>query len=217
MTITAQSPGQIEAAYSTGELEVLTSVGRPLPEVEIRIVDAEDHPLPVGHVGEVLVRGPTVMQGYWNNPLATAVTLRNGWLHTGDVGFQDERGQLTLKDRIKDVIISGGSNVYPREVEDALLAHPAVSEVSVLGRSHPDWGEEVVAIVVPTAGAQLTKPELDQWCLDRIARFKRPKAYLVVEALPKNSTGKVVKTALRDLLIRLGEEANARTWRWSLA
>ncbi|BCG04763.1 AMP-dependent synthetase (plasmid) [Paraburkholderia sp. PGU19] len=217
MTITAQSPDQIAAAYATGDFEVLSSVGRPLPEVEILIVDAEDHPLPVGHVGEVLVRGPTVMQGYWNNPLASAVTLRNGWLHTGDVGFQDEHGQVTLKDRIKDVIISGGSNIYPREVEDALLAHPAVSEVSVLGRSHPDWGEEVVAIVVPTAGAQLTKPELDQWCLDRIARFKRPKAYLVVEALPKNSTGKVVKTALRDLLIRLGEEANARTWRWSLA
>ncbi|CAM2184754.1 AMP-dependent synthetase [Paraburkholderia sacchari] len=217
MTITAQPPAQIAAAYASGDLGVLSSVGRSLPEVEIRIVDADDNPLPAGEIGEVLVRGPTVMQGYWNNPMASAATLRNGWLHTGDVGCQDEHGQLTLKDRIKDVIISGGSNIYPREVEDVLLAHPAVREVSVLGRSHPDWGEEVVAIVVPMAGAQLTKSELDQWCLDRIARFKRPKAYLVVEGLPKNSTGKVVKTALRDLLTRFGEEADARTWRWSLA
>lgn len=217
MTITAQSPDEIAAAYATGDLEVLSSVGRPLPEIEIRIADAEGHPLPEGEIGEVLVRGPTVMQGYWNNPPANAATLRNGWLHTGDVGWQDEHGQLTLKDRIKDVIISGGSNIYPREVEDTLLAHPAVSEVSVVGRSHPDWGEEVVAIVVPMAGAQLSKPELDQWCLDRIARFKRPKAYLVVEALPKNSTGKVVKTALRELLTRFGAQANTKTWHWSLA
>lgn len=107
-----------------------------MPGVEIRIADAEDRALPVGEIGEVPVRGTTVMQGYWNNPEASAATLRNGWLHTGDIGCQVEFGQLTLKDRSKDTIISGGFNIYPREVEDAALTHPAVTEVSVLGRIH---------------------------------------------------------------------------------
>ncbi|MFS8979392.1 AMP-binding protein [Cupriavidus necator] len=217
MTITAQPPHEIARAYAVGDLKALASVGRTLPGVEIRIADADDRALPVGEIGEVLVRGPTVMQGYWNNPEASAATLRNGWLHTGDVGCLDEQGQLTLKDRSKDTIISGGSNIYPREVEDALLAHAAVAEVSVLGRSHPVWGEEVVAVVVLKAGMRMTRSELDQWCLHRIARFKRPKAYLFVEALPKNSNGKVLKTALRELLAQGGEQANARTWRWQLA
>uniref|UniRef100_UPI003F490D49 class I adenylate-forming enzyme family protein n=1 Tax=Cupriavidus yeoncheonensis TaxID=1462994 RepID=UPI003F490D49 len=217
MTITAQSPHEIAHAHATGDLQALASVGRALPGVEIRIADSEDRALPVGEIGEVLVRGPTVMQGYWNNPEASAATLRNGWLHTGDVGCQDEHGQLTLKDRSKDTIISGGSNIYPREVEDALLAHAAVSEISVLGRNHPDWGEEVVAVVVLKAGTRVTSAELDQWCLQRIARFKRPKDYLFVEELPKNSNGKVLKTALRDLLAQRGEQPNATTWRWKLA
>lgn len=217
MTITAQSSDEIGRAYAVGDLKALASVGHALPGVEIRIADAGDRALPVGEVGEVLVRGPTVMQGYWNNPEASVATLRNGWLHTGDVGYVDEQGQLTLKDRSKDTIISGGSNIYPREVEDALLAHAAVAEVSVLGRRHPVWGEEVVAVVVLKAGMRMTQSELDQWCLHRIARFKRPKAYLFVNALPKNSNGKVLKTALRELLAQDGEQANARTWRWQLA
>ncbi|QUN30497.1 AMP-binding protein [Cupriavidus sp. KK10] len=217
MTITAQSSHEIGRAYAVGDLKALASVGHALPGVEIRIADAGDRALPVGEVGEVLVRGPTVMQGYWNNPEASVATLRNGWLHTGDVGCVDEQGQLTLKDRSKDTIISGGSNIYPREVEDALLAHAAVAEVSVIGRRHPVWGEEVVAVVVLKAGMRMTQSELDQWCLRRIARFKRPKAYLFVNALPKNSNGKVLKTALRELLAQGGEQANARTWRWQLA
>ncbi|GAB7549228.1 class I adenylate-forming enzyme family protein [Cupriavidus sp. 8B] len=217
MTITAQPPTAIARAHAAGDFNALASVGRALPGVEIRIADAEDRALPAGEIGEVLVRGPTVMQGYWNNPEASAATLRNGWLHTGDVGCQDKYGQLTLKDRSKDTIISGGSNIYPREVEDALLTHPAVCEVSVLGRSHPDWGEEVVAVVVRKTGMQVSESELDQWCLHRIARFKRPKSYLFAEALPKNSNGKVLKTALRDLLARPDQVANARTWRWRLA
>ncbi|MFJ1257165.1 class I adenylate-forming enzyme family protein [Cupriavidus sp. CuC1] len=217
MTITAQSPHEIARAHAAGDLKALASVGRTLPGVEIRIADAEDRALPVGEIGEVLVRGPAVMQGYWNNPEASAATLRNCWLHTGDVGCRDEHGQLTLKDRSKETIISGGSNIYPREVEDALLAHAAVAEVSVLGRSHPDWGEEVVAAVVLKAGMRMSSSELDQWCLHRIAKFKRPKAYLFVEELPKNSNGKVLKTALRDLLAQRGEQANAKTWRWKLA
>jgi len=140
-----------------------------------------------------------VMPGYWDNPAASAETLRGGWLHTGDVGSLDAEGFLTLKDRSKDMIVSGGSNIYPREVEEVLLLHPGVSEVSVIRQKDPEWGEVVVAFVVPR-GAAPEKAELDALCLDQIARFKRPKAYRYVDALPKNSTGKVLKTELRKLL-----------------
>jgi long-chain acyl-CoA synthetase len=177
----------------------LASVGHAFTGIELRVADADDQPLPAGEIGEILVRGDTVMAGYWNNPAASAETLRNGWLHTGDVGNLDEDGFLTLKDRSKDVIISGGSNVYPREVEEVLLRHPAVSEVSVVGQSDPEWGEVVVAFVVPRDTAP-DSAELDALCLDNIARFKRPKRYVLVDALPKNNTGKVLKTSLRELL-----------------
>jgi long-chain acyl-CoA synthetase len=155
--------------------------------------------LPPGEVGEVLVRGDTVMAGYWDNPAATAETLRNGWLHTGDVGCLDADGYLTLKDRSKDVIISGGSNIYPREVEEVLLRHPAVAEVSVVGEADAEWGEIVVAFIVPRGPAPETA-ELDTLCLENIARFKRPKRYVMIEALPKNNTGKVLKTRLREII-----------------
>jgi long-chain acyl-CoA synthetase len=134
------------------------------------------------------------MPGYWRNPDATRETMRGGWLHTGDVGVFDADGYLTLKDRSKDMIISGGSNIYPREVEEVLLRHSLVREVSVIGRPHPDWGEIVVAYVVGDASAG----ELDQLCLSEIARFKRPKDYVFVDALPKNNYGKILKTELRE-------------------
>jgi long-chain acyl-CoA synthetase len=140
------------------------------------------------------------MSGYWQNEEASARALANGWLHTGDVGAFDGEGFLTLKDRSKDLIISGGSNIYPREVEEALLTHPGVAEVSVVGRKHAEWGEEVVAFVVARLGVPADERALDAHCLDNIARFKRPKEYRFVEALPKNETGKVLKTALRTLL-----------------
>jgi len=143
------------------------------------------------------VRGPQVMSGYWNRPEANAEALRGGWLHTGDVGAFDEDGFLTLKDRSKDLIISGGSNIYPREVEEVLLRHPDVAEAAVVGRPHPDWGEEVVAFVVTRAGTSVEEAMLDRLCLDQIARFKRPKVYRFVPELPKNNYGKVVKSALR--------------------
>ncbi|MEO0937139.1 MAG: AMP-binding protein [Pseudomonadota bacterium] len=165
----------------------LASVGRAQSCVELR-VDA-----PPGAAGEVLVRGAAVMPGYWRNPQATADTIREGWLHTGDVGVMDAAGYLTLQDRAKDLIITGGSNVYPREVEEALLRAEGVQEVAVVGRRHPDWGEEVVAFVVGTAEA----PALDAFCRDQIARFKAPKDYIFVPALPKNAYGKVLKTDLR--------------------
>lgn len=175
----------------------LGSVGRPQSLVEVRVAGADDQTLPAGEIGEILVRGDTVMAGYWNNPAATEETLRGGWLHTGDMGAFDEAGYLTLKDRSKDLIISGGHNVYPREVEEVLLAHPGVSEVSVIGREDPKWGEMVVACVVATTGAPLTESDLDAFCLDRMARFKRPRAYRFLDALPKNNYGKVLKTELR--------------------
>ncbi|HYH21990.1 MAG TPA: AMP-binding protein [Azospirillum sp.] len=177
--------------------ERLGSVGYARSGVEVRVVDEAGTPLDARRTGEVVVRGDVVMAGYWQDPDATAKTLRNGWLHTGDVGVLDEDGFLTLLDRSKDVIISGGSNVYPREVEEVLLRHPAIREVSVIGQPHPDWGEEVVACIVPRDGHTIDPADLDGLCLDHIARFKRPRVYLFLDGLPKNSTGKVLKTDLR--------------------
>lgn len=176
----------------------LASVGRAQSVVEVRVAGAEDQALPPGTPGEILVRGDSVMLGYWRDPEATAASLRGGWLHTGDVGVLDEDGFLTLMDRSKDLIISGGSNIYPREVEEVLLAHPSVSEAAVIGVPDPDWGEVVVAVVVLRPGAEPDEDSLDALCLSRLARFKRPKRYRFVESLPKNNYGKIVKTALRE-------------------
>ena len=140
------------------------------------------------------------MQGYWRNPGATSESLVGGWLRTGDMGVFDDDGFLTLKDRSKDVIVSGGTNIYPREVEEVLLRDPRLLEVAVIGRPHSDWGEELVAFVVCRPGNSVGCDELDALCLEHIARFKRPKEYQFVEALPKNSYGKVVKTELRSAL-----------------
>ena len=172
--------------------------------VEVRVVDGAGNDVPVGADGEIVVRGDTVMAGYWRNPEATAQALRDGWLWTGDVGALDDDGFLTLKDRSKDLIISGGSNIYPREVEEALLLHPDVAEAAVIGRPHTEWGEEVIACIVARGNEVMDRDTerrleraLDAWCLDHIARFKRPKAYWFVAELPKTNTGKVLKTELR--------------------
>jgi acyl-CoA synthetase (AMP-forming)/AMP-acid ligase II len=178
----------------------LASVGIPRTGVEVRIVDANVVSLPAGEVGEVIARSDICMTGYWQNIEATTAALREGWLYTGDLGVMDEAGFLTLKDRSKDVIISGGSNIYPREVEEALLSHPGVLEVSVVGSRNPEWGEEVVAFVVPREEHVVTEEELDRTCLDRIARFKRPKRYLFIDSLPKSGYGKILKMALREKL-----------------
>ena len=178
----------------------LASVGTAQSACEVAILDADDNPLPPGEIGEIAVRGSSVMLGYWNNPQATADAIRDGWLHTGDVGSMDEHGYLTLRDRSKDMIISGGSNIYPREVEEVLLTHPAISEVSVVGRPHPEWGEEVVAFVTLHADQSFDPAGFDALCIDSIARFKRPKDYVELSELPKNNYGKVLKTELRKLL-----------------
>lgn len=140
------------------------------------------------------------MPGYWKNSEATAKTIRDGWLWTGDMGRMDEDGYVTMQDRSKDMIISGGSNIYPREVEEALLSHENVHEVAVVGQPHEEWGEVVVAFVVTMPATDVDPGALDALCLDRIARFKRPKAYRFIEALPKNNYGKVLKTELRQIL-----------------
>jgi acyl-CoA synthetase (AMP-forming)/AMP-acid ligase II len=200
MTITGLSTVLIKDESHPRRNEILASVGTERTDVEVRIFDENDNPLPVGEIGEVVARGDVVMLGYWKNPEATAETLKGGWLHTGDMGCFDEEGFLTLKDRSKDMIISGGTNIYPREIEEALLTHPKVDEISIVGRPHPDWGEEVIAFVVAKENMSLTPEELDQHCIEHIARFKRPKEYVFVEELPKNNYGKVLKTELRTML-----------------
>jgi long-chain acyl-CoA synthetase len=199
MTITALSRAHLGDRHHPRYAQRVASVGVAQSMVEVRVGDTEGRPVSTDEVGEVLVRGETVMRGYWQNPQATGTTIRDGWLFTGDVGSIDADGFLTLRDRSKDVIISGGSNIYPREVEEVLLRHPDIAEVSVIGRRHPEWGEVVVAFVVAKPGTTPSEAELDALCLEHIARFKRPKAYRFVADLPKNNYGKVLKTELREL------------------
>jgi long-chain acyl-CoA synthetase len=194
MTITLLTREEIATRDHPRWLDRLGSAGRPYACVEVKVADGDDRALPPAETGEILVKGDVVMPGYWRDAQATAASIKDGWLHTGDVGVFDADGYLTLRDRSKDVIISGGSNIYPREVEEVLLKHGQVREVSVIGRADPEWGEVVVAYVVGEAGIS----ELDALCLSEIARFKRPKEYVFVEALPKNNYGKILKTELRS-------------------
>jgi fatty-acyl-CoA synthase len=192
MTIT----GLRRADHIEADDAILGSVGYARSGVDVAVLRADGTPADIDEIGEIVCRGDVVMSGYWNNPEATAATLQNGWLHTGDMGSFDDRGYLTLRDRSKDVVISGGSNIYPREVEEALLSHPGVTEAGVVGSPDEEWGEIVVAFIVGSASAA----ELDAHLLERIARFKRPKRYEFIDELPKNSYGKVLK---RDLRARL--------------
>jgi len=193
MTITRLTREDIAARDHPRWRERLASAGRPFACMDVIVAGDNDAPLPAGETGEILCRGVPVMSGYWRNEEASAQSLRGGWLHTGDVGAFDTDGYLSLKDRSKDLIISGGSNIYPREVEEVLLRHEKVREVSVIGRPDREWGEVVVAYVVGEADPA----ELDALCLSSIARFKRPKDYVFIDALPKNNYGKILKTELR--------------------
>ena len=203
MTVTGLSQRHHAMADHPRYEDWLASVGFPRTGVEVRVVDGNDEDLPPGEPGEILARGDVVMAGYWRDPEATAETLRGGWLHMGDAGALDATGFVTLKDRIRDMIVSGGSNVYPREIEEVLLRHEAVLEASVVGRPHPEWGEEVVAFVVERKGRSVDDAALDRLCLGHVARFKRPRCYVRIDSLPKNNYGKVLKTALRDRLAAL--------------
>ncbi len=198
MAITALSRTHLADLTHPRHAQRVASVGVAQSNVEVRIAHEDGKALPVGETGEILVRGDSVMPGYWCNPQASNHVLKDGWLYTGDIGELDLDGFLFLKDRSKDLIISGGSNIYPREVEEVLLQHPGVREVAVIGRPNVEWGEEVLAFVVPQPGVSLDTGELDGLCLQNMARFKRPRHYEQLTELPKNSYGKVLKTALRD-------------------
>jgi acyl-CoA synthetase (AMP-forming)/AMP-acid ligase II len=173
------------------------SVGRAAPHTEVRVVGSDDVELPRREVGEVVVRGGHVMLGYWNRPEETAEALRGGWMHTGDAGWMDDEGYVYLTDRLKDMIISGGENVYSVEVESVLAQHPAVATCAVIGVPDDTWGERVHAVVVPAAGAAVTLEELRTFCTDRIAGYKVPRSMDVVDALPLSPVGKVLKRELR--------------------
>lgn len=199
MTIT----GLRRQDFFGADTDTLSSVGWPRTGIEVAIVNNTGESVPYGEVGEIICKGETVMLGYWGNSKATEATLQNGWLYTGDLGYLDQDGKLTLQGRSKEVIISGGSNIYPIEVENALLTHPAVEEVAVIGQKHDDWGEIVVAFICTAPKMSLQADDLDAHCNARIARFKRPKRYVFINELPKNPTGKVVKRELVELLDHL--------------
>ncbi len=177
--------------------ELLRSAGRPILGTELRIVDPAGEPVPTGTPGEITARGPQLMQGYWNLEDATRRTLEHGWLHTDDVGCVDEEGYLYILDRVKDMIVSGGENVYPNEVENVLFSHPAVGDAAVIGVPDERWGEAVKGIVVLREGQTATEEELREFCRSQLAGFKVPKSIDFVAELPRNATGKVLKTELR--------------------
>ena len=222
MTITSYSSAVMADRTHPRWKQRVSSAGRAQSAVSVACVDDQGHRVEPGEIGEVIVKGQTVMKGYWQDPQATANSLREGWLYTGDMGYFDEDGYLTLKDRSKDLLISGGSNIYPREVEEVLLTHADVDEVSIIGKADREWGEVVVAYVVserfnrtvaslsaeysPTGVNRSLehhedsfKKALDSICLESLARYKRPRIYRFVDSLPKNNYGKVLKTKLRSL------------------
>ncbi|MFF0815177.1 AMP-binding protein [Rhodococcus sp. NPDC003318] len=193
--------GQTEASITLvlGGRDKLGSVGRPLPLVDVRVVDPDMNDVVQGEVGEIVYRGPAVMAEFWNNPTATAEAFRGGWFHSGDLVRQDEDGYFHVVDRIKDMIISGGENIYSAELETVLSEHPAIAEVAVVPAAHEKWGETPVAFVVPVSGDVDAQDILD-FCGSRLARYKIPTRVIGIDQLPRNATGKVQKVALRDLI-----------------
>jgi acyl-CoA synthetase (AMP-forming)/AMP-acid ligase II len=190
---------QDHRAATTDKPALMTSAGRPLVGVEMRIVDEEGHPVPTGSMGEIIARGPQLMTEYWNQPDATAETLRDGWLQTGDVGFVDDEGFLYIRDRIKDLIVWSARNVYPADVEDALAQHPAVQEAAVIGVPDPETGEAVKALVVLREGSTtVAEQELIDFCSDALAEYQRPSSVEFMGSLPRNAMGKVLKRKLRE-------------------
>jgi long-chain acyl-CoA synthetase len=165
--------------------------------VAIKILDASGHELPPGEVGEVVCRTPQIMLGYWNLPEATRAAIRDGWFHTGDAGYMDGDGYVYIYDRVKDMIISGGENIYPAEVENALFGHPAIADVAVIGVPDEKWGEAVKAVVVKKPGIEVSIAELIEFARSRIGGFKVPRSIDFVDALPRNPSGKILKRELR--------------------
>jgi acyl-CoA synthetase (AMP-forming)/AMP-acid ligase II len=180
------------------QMKRLTSAGIPRTDVEVKLFDENDRELPPGKMGEIVVRGEVVMKGYWRNPQATSEILRGGWLHTGDLGVMDERSYVYLLDRAKDMIISGGENIYSREIEDVILRHSAVHEVAVVGVPDETWGEAIKAIVALKEGQKATQEEIIEFCKAHLASYKKPKSVEFIDEIPKNPYGKVLKRELRE-------------------
>jgi acyl-CoA synthetase (AMP-forming)/AMP-acid ligase II len=179
------------------QLKRLASAGLARTNVEVKIFDSEGKELPAGEIGEIATRSDLVMKGYWRNPEATRETIRKGWLHTGDMGYMDENGYVFIMDRSKDMIISGGENIYPREIEEVIVKYPGVREVAVIGIPDPKWGEAVKAVVSLVKGKSVTEDELISFCKENLSSFKKPKSIDFVEDLPKNNYGKILKRELR--------------------
>jgi long-chain acyl-CoA synthetase len=195
--LTEASP--VVSAHRLSGVRKLGSVGQPIPGVQVAILDDDDRALPTGDLGEVCVRGPNVMVGYYRMPEETARTLRNGWLHTGDIGRLDSDGFLYIVERKKDLIIRGGFNIYPREVEEVLYAHPAVAEAAVVGMRDPLMGEDVLAFVVLKLGQEASAEAILAFCQERLAKYKCPKQVRFVDGLPKSPIGKILRKELRGL------------------
>jgi len=198
MTITYLPHGDHVLDGTAEQMKRLASAGIPRTDVEVKVFDSEDRELPTGQMGEIVTRSDLVMKGYWRDPEATAETLRNGWLHTGDLGYMDEKGYLFIMDRSRDLIISGGENVYPREIEEVLIQHQAVREVAVIGVPDPKWGEAVKAVVSLAPGQSVTGEDLIAFCKKYIASYKKPQSVDFVDDLPKNNYGKILKRELRS-------------------
>ena len=198
MTITYLSQADHVLEGTPQQMGRLASAGMQRTDVEVTIFNEEDKELPPGQVGEIVTRSDLVMKGYWRNPEATSETLRNGWLHTGDVGYMDDQGYLFIMDRSKDMIISGGENLYPREIEEVIIKHPAVREVAVIGVPDPKWGEAVKAVVSLVPGGFVTEEEVIAFCKEYIASYKKPQSVDFVDELPKNNYGKILKRELRE-------------------
>ena len=178
--------------------ELLLSAGRPLVGTELRVVDEDDNPLPNGQIGEIIARGPQLMRGYWNLPDESAEALKGGWMHTGDAGVMDDEGYIYIQDRVKDMIVSGGENIYPRVIEEVLFKHPAIADAAVIGVPDEQWGETVKAIVVLREGMTATEEEIIDFCRDKLGGYERPRSVDFVAVLPRNPTGKVLKRELRE-------------------
>jgi acyl-CoA synthetase (AMP-forming)/AMP-acid ligase II len=194
--LTECNTGSVLAAEDA--LSKAGSCGRPFLHTEVRVVDENDRDVGPEVKGEVLLRAPNTMKGYWNRPEESAAALRGGWLHTGDIGRLDKEGYLYIMDRKKDMIISGGENIYPAEVEDSLLAHPRIADVAVIGYPHEKWGEAVKAVVVVKEGQELSEKDLIEWCQGKIGRFKIPKKVVFTDSIPRTPTGKILKRVLRE-------------------
>jgi acyl-CoA synthetase (AMP-forming)/AMP-acid ligase II len=180
------------------EGERLLSCGRPMFGAQARVVDANDNDLRPGEIGEIVYRGESLMTGYWNRPKESDEVMRGGWFHSGDAGYMDEEGFIFIKDRIKDMIVSGSENIYPAEVEAVLAGHPDIVEIAVIGIPDQKWGETVKAVAVRRAGTSVTGEALIEWTRDKLAGFKRPRSVDFVDALPRNASGKLLKRKLRE-------------------